>query len=227
MRSWQKTQTFFLGLRIGGFAIVVLLRRAPRDAGMVGVSDKRVPLERWLVGVAAAGGVGRPRVLVPAAAAAGRPLASAVAGATATAAPVAAAEPAFAATAAGPVDLGRSVPQGRADIVDLDLVDGPLLAFLGLIVPLLQPAGHDDPHAALERLGHVLGRLPPHVAAEEEAVAVLPLVRLPVHDPGCRSDAEGRNRLAGWGESEFRVGDEVADDRDGGVSCRHSGAPGS
>src|ERR1700741_5138236 len=98
MRSWQKTQTFFLGLRIGGFAIVVLLSRAPRDAGMVGVSDKRVPLERWLVGVGGAGGVGRPRVLVPAAAAAGRPLASAAAGV-----PVAAAEPAFAATAAGPV----------------------------------------------------------------------------------------------------------------------------
>jgi hypothetical protein len=37
MRSWQKTQTFFLGLRIGGFAIVVLLKRAPHDAGMVGI----------------------------------------------------------------------------------------------------------------------------------------------------------------------------------------------
>jgi hypothetical protein len=31
----QNAQTFFFGLRIGGFAIVVLLRRAPRDAGMV------------------------------------------------------------------------------------------------------------------------------------------------------------------------------------------------
>jgi hypothetical protein len=33
--SWQKAQTFFLGLRIGGFAIVVLPLRAPRAAGMV------------------------------------------------------------------------------------------------------------------------------------------------------------------------------------------------
>src|SRR6185312_11699690 len=126
MRSWQKTQTFFLGLRIGGFAIVVLLRRAPRDAGMVVVACLLYCLERRFVGVAAtaAAAVGRPRVLVPAAAAAGRPLGAA-------AAPVAAAaEPAFTATAAGPVDLGRSVPQGRADVVDLDLVDGPLLAFL-------------------------------------------------------------------------------------------------
>src|SRR5690348_13603670 len=147
MRSWQKTQTFFLGLRTGGFAIVVLLRRAPRDAGMVGITYLLYCLERRFVGVAAAG-VGRPRVLIPAAAAAGRALAAAVA----AAAPVAAAatEPAFAATAAGPVDLGGSVPQGRADIVDLDLVDGALLAFLGLIVPLPQPAGHDDPHTALQ-----------------------------------------------------------------------------
>src|SRR5690242_16410190 len=134
MRSWQKTQTFFLGLRIGGFAIVVLLKRAPRDAGMVVVTCLLYCLERRFVGVAtAAATVGRPRVLVPAAAA-GRSLAAAAV----AAAPVAAAEPAFAATAAGPVDLGRGVPQGRADVVDLDLIDGPLLAFLGLIVPLLQ-----------------------------------------------------------------------------------------
>src|SRR5690349_15410325 len=143
MRSWQKTQTFFLGLRIGGFAIVVLLKRAPRDAGMVVVTCLLYCLERRFVGVAAAG-VGRPRVLVPAAAAAGRALAAAPVAAAATT------EPAFAATAAGPVDLGGSVPQGRADVVDLDLVDGPLLAFLGLIVPLPQPAGHDDPHTALQ-----------------------------------------------------------------------------
>src|ERR1700761_7101849 len=139
---------------------------------------------------------------------------------------VTAAEPAFAATAAGPVDLGGSVPQGRADVVDLDLVHGALLAFLGLVVPLLQPTGHDDPHAALQRLGDVLGRLPPDVAREEEAVAVLPLVGLPVHDPRRGSDPEGRDRLAGRGKAEFRVGDEVADDRNGGVSCRHAGAPG-
>src|SRR6185312_12524328 len=121
MRSWQKTQTFFLGLRIGGFAIVVLLKRAPRDAGMVVITCLLYCLERRFVGVAAAAGVGRPRVLVPAAAARGGLLAAAAAPVV-----VAAAETAFAAGAASSVDLGRSVPQGRADVVDLDLVDGSL-----------------------------------------------------------------------------------------------------
>src|SRR6202012_2186825 len=58
-------------------------------------------------------------------------------------------------------DLGRRVAQGRADLVDLDLVDRALLAFLGLVGPLLEPALHDDPHPALQRFGDVLGRLPP------------------------------------------------------------------
>src|SRR5215510_6834000 len=80
-----------------------------------------------------------------------------------------------AAAALRPGDLGRSVPQGRADVVDLDLVDGPLLAFLGLVAPLPETAVDDDPHAPLQGLGDVLGRLPPHVAGQEQAVAVLPL----------------------------------------------------
>src|ERR1700761_1751407 len=118
MRSWQKTQTFFLGLRIGGFAIVVLLKRAPRDAGMVGITCLLYCLERRFVGVAAAAGVGCPRVLVPAAAA-GRALAAVGGAAPAPGAAAATAtEPTFAATAAGPVDLCGSVPQGRADVVD-------------------------------------------------------------------------------------------------------------
>src|SRR5439155_15318093 len=45
-----------------------------------------------------------------------------------------------------PVDLGRGVPQRGADIVDLHLVHGPLLALLGLIRPLPQPPGDNDPH---------------------------------------------------------------------------------
>src|ERR1700761_3476803 len=228
MRSWQKTQTFFLGLRIGGFAIVVLLKRAPRDAGM-GVIQARAygpKLQGWtlegrFVGVAAAAVGRRPRVLAPAACAARRALTAGVA-----AAAVATAETAFAAGPAGPVDLGRSVPQRRADVVDLDLVDGSLLAFLGLVVPLLQPTGHDDPHSALKGLRDVLGRLPPYVAGEKEAVTVPPLTARGIAYPRRGRDAEGRNRLTGLGESEFRVGDKVADDRDRGVSCRHSGAPG-
>src|SRR6202020_2622397 len=118
-----------------------------------------------------------PRVVVRAAGT----LAAAALTAALAAAGRAAAE-AAAALAAGPLgpgDLGRGVPQGRADLVDLDLVHGALLAFLGLIGALPQPPRDDHPHAALQRLGHVLGRLPPHVAGQEEAVAVLPLVRRP------------------------------------------------
>src|SRR5215469_17703731 len=135
------------------------------------VSD--VSLERGLVGVpaAAAAVVGGPRVLLAAAARLGRLAAAALA----------AAVPAAAALRAG--DLGRSVPQGRADVVDFDLVHGSLLAFLGLVAPLPQSPRDDDPHAPLQGLGHVLRGLPPHVAGEEEAVAVLPLVGGRVPDP--------------------------------------------
>src|SRR4029077_3930628 len=86
-----------------------------------------------------------------------------------------------------------------ADIVDLNLVDGPLFAFVGLIVPLPQPTGHDDPHPTLKRLCDVLGHLPPDVAGEEEAVAVLPLTARGVAHPRRRGDPEGRDRLAGSG----------------------------
>src|SRR4051812_41540780 len=56
---------------------------------------------------------------------------------------------ATAATAAGHlVDLRRGVAQRRADLVDLQLNDGALLALPGLERPLPQPARHHDPHAA-------------------------------------------------------------------------------
>src|SRR6202020_270657 len=162
---------------------------SPANAGMVSTCLLDL-LERWFVGVA---GVRRPRVLGPTAAAArltaGRLAAVPTAlvpaaGGLAPAAVTAATGTARTAGAVGPGDLGGSVPQGRADVVDLDLVHGPLLAFLRLVLALLEPTGHDDPHTALQRLGDVLRRLPPHVATEEEAVAVLPLVGRPVHDPG-------------------------------------------
>src|SRR5262249_3299845 len=131
--------------------------------------------------------------------------------------------------AAGPVglgDLGRGVPHGRADIVDLDLVDGPLLAFPGLVRPLAQPTVDDHPHAPLQALGHVFGRLAPDVAGEEEAVAVLPLTAGVVTEPGGGGDAELGDRLAGRGVAQFRVVDQVAGDRDLGVACCHRNTPG-
>src|SRR6516164_8819967 len=97
-------------------------------------------LERRLVGVAVAA-VGRPRVGVLARAALG-PLA---AGWPAAARPSLAA--AIAVGPRGPVDLGRGVAQRGSDVIDLDLVHGPLLALLGLIRPLPQPSRDDDPHS--------------------------------------------------------------------------------
>ena len=40
------------------------------------------------------------------------------------------------------------------------------------------------------------------------------------------ADPERGYRLPGRSESEFRIGNEVADYRDLGVTCRHRGAPG-
>src|SRR5690348_5040937 len=89
-------------------------------------------LERRLVGRVAAESVGRirgPRVLGRAGAAA--------AAVPATATATAAALPGE--VAAGPVGLdhlGGGLAERRADLVDLDLVDGALLALSGLIRPL-------------------------------------------------------------------------------------------
>src|SRR4051794_20523766 len=107
--------------------------------------------------------------------------------ATTTAA--ASAEAAATLTARGAGDLGRGVPQRGADLVDLQLDDGALLAFLGLERALLEPAGHEDPRAAGQRLGDVLRRLAPDVAAEEQRLAVLPLLRLAVE--GARRGGHG------------------------------------
>ena len=152
--------------------------------------------------------------------------ASTIPGLAAAPAPgLAAAEAAAARGPAGLGDLGRGVAQRRADLVDLDLVDRALLAFLGLVRPLPQPPGHDDPHAALQRLGDVLGRLPPDVAGQEQRVAVLPLVGVPVEEPRGGGYAEVGDGLAGRRVTQLRVIDKVADDGDLGVSCGHRVLP--
>src|SRR4051812_22871317 len=107
-----------------------------------------------------------------------RPGVARAAAATATEATTAAAAEAAALTPRGAGDLGRCIAQRGADLLDLELDDGALLAFLRLERTLLEPAADDDPRSAGERPGHVLGRLPPHVAAEEQRLAVLPLLRL-------------------------------------------------
>src|ERR1035437_3726446 len=113
---------------IGTAGAGVLRTRAQQMPGPD--AQPQLALERRLVAVAT-GRAGRPRVGVLAAGAAlrGRGLAPVAVG------------------AADLLDLRRGVPQAGADLVDLELVDGALLAFLGLVRPLLEPAGHDDAHA--------------------------------------------------------------------------------
>src|ERR1700730_8069780 len=104
--------------------------------------DRRALERRIVREVAAAVGCPRVGVLTRAALAAGRPAAARTAWA-ATRTALGAAVP------AGPghlVDLGRGVPQRGADVIDLDLVHGPLLALLGFIRALPQPPGHDHAH---------------------------------------------------------------------------------
>ena len=117
------------------------------------------------------------------------------------------------------VTLAVAYFRRRADLVDVDLEDGALLALAGLVLTLLQAALHDDAHALLEGLGDVLRGLPPDRAGQEQRVAVLPLVGLPVEGARRRGDPEvGHGRPRG-GEAQLRVVDEVADHGDDGLAC--------
>src|SRR5690606_28379185 len=78
---------------------------------------------------------------------------------------------------------------------------------------------HDDAHALGERLRHVLRRLTPDGAGEEQRLAVPPLVGLPVERTRRGRDAEPRDGRTGRGEAQLGVVDQVADDRDDGLAC--------
>src|SRR4051812_1456748 len=121
-------------------------------------------------------------------------------------------------TARGLGDLRGGVAQRGADLVDLQLDDGALLAFLGVERALLEPPADDDPRAAGEGLGDVLGHLPPDVAPEEQRLAVLPLLRLTVEGAGRGGHGEVGDGGAGRREPELRVRRQVADDRDDGFA---------
>src|ERR1044072_5743218 len=119
------------------------------------------------------------------------------------------------------VDLGGGVAQRRADLVHLHLVGGDLLVLLVDVLPLLQPALHDDAGAPNQALGDVLRHLPPHVAAQEQRVAVLPRVRGLVQEAGGGGDGETGDRLPLAGEAEGGGVGQFSDERDDGVSCCH------
>src|SRR3954447_3862135 len=126
---------------------------------------------------------------------------------------------ASAALAAGAVDLGGRELQRGADLVDLDLEDGPLLTFAGLVGPGLEPALDDHPHAPLQRLGDVLRRLPPDGAAQEHRLAVDPLVGVLVEAARGRGHREVGDRGARGREAQLGVVGEVADHGDDGLAC--------
>src|SRR6476619_7428962 len=132
---------------------------------------------------------------------------------------VVAAEALTTAGAAGLLHLGGGHLQAGPDLLHVDLEDRALLTLAGLVGPGLEPALHDDAHAAGQRLGRVLRRLPPHRAVEEQGLLVLPLVGLTVERARRRGHGEVRDRGTRGGEAELRVGGEVADDGDRGFAC--------
>ena len=95
--------------------------------------------------------------------------------------------------------------QRGADLIDLHLDDGALLALAGGVRALLKAALRNDAHALGEGLGHVLGRLAPDRAAHEERLGVLLLIGLAVEDAGRRGDREGRDRRTRGGEAHLGV----------------------
>jgi len=62
---------------------------------------------------------------------------------------------------AGLGDLGGRPLQGRADVVHVDLVDGALVAFGGLVLALLEAAGDEDAGALVQGFGGVSAQLAP------------------------------------------------------------------
>src|SRR5690606_41831885 len=113
--------------------------------------------------------------------------------------------------------LRGGVAERGAELVDGQLDGGAVLARTVGEGALLETALRDDAGALLERLRHVLGGIAPDGAAEEQGLAVLPLIRLTVERAGGRRDGERRDSDAGLRETQLRVGGQVADHRDDGV----------
>ena len=95
---------------------------------------------------------------------------------------------------AGGTRHNRSRPcQRRANLLHIHLEHGALITLTVVVATRLQPALDDHTRALRERLGDVLGRLPPNRAVEEHGVAVFPLVGLLVE--------------RAWGGCDGEVGD--------------------
>src|SRR4051794_34762012 len=110
--------------------------------------------------------------------------------------------------------LSGGVAERGADLVDLELDGGALLALARLVGALLQATGRDDTGALRQRAGDVLGELAPHARAEEQRFAVLPLVRLAVEVARRRRDREVRDGESVLRVAQFGISREVAHDGD-------------
>src|SRR5215216_565888 len=74
----------------------------------------------------------------------------------------------------GALGLGGGPAQGWGDLVRLDLDHRALVTLRRLPEPGLEPADDHCPVALGQRVGDVLGQLPPHVDPEERGLSVLP-----------------------------------------------------
>lgn len=106
-------------------------------------------------------------------------------------------------------DLGNGVGEVRRDGAD---EEGRPLVLLAVFLPALgaEVAGDDDLHALGQGLGGVLGEALPDGAADEERVAVLPLLGLLVEATAVEGERNGRDGLSGLSEAELGVAGETA-----------------
>ncbi|VXB99531.1 hypothetical protein FRIGORI9N_470207 [Frigoribacterium sp. 9N] len=142
--------------------------------------------------------------------------------ATAVAAPEGAATGSAVAGGRGARHLSGRVTQRGADLIDLELHAGALLALFGLVRALLESALSDDPAALGEAAGHVLAELAPHAGTKEERLAVLPLVRRAVERAGGRRDGEVRDREPVLRVPQLGVTGEVSHHCDDGLASHRT-----
>ena len=115
-------------------------------------------------------------------------------------------------------DLGARVAQRRADLVHLHLQARAPFAVVFVIADG-QPAGDDHPHPLGQGLGDVLAVFPPHGAADEHSLAVLPLLGLAVQGARSGGDGEGSYGRTRTHVTKLRITGQIPDDGDDRFAC--------
>ncbi|CAD6016121.1 protein of unknown function (plasmid) [Agreia sp. COWG] len=109
-----------------------------------------------------------------------------------------------------PGDTRRCVAQAGTDLVDLELDRGALFALFRLVGALTQTTGRNDAAALRQRSSDVLGEFTPDACAQEECLAVFPVVRGTIERARRGSDSEVGNRQPALRVTQFRIAGEVA-----------------